>query len=125
MKIVLQTIPHSAQRYPTVGDWQIGSDGSITILVSDLGDEDLNFLVALHELIEVKLCQKRDVTQEKVDVFDMAYEKTRPEGDNSEPGDHPESPYRDEHCFATGIERLMASALEVCWENYASSVESL
>jgi hypothetical protein len=125
MKIQLRTIPHSEQRYDTCGDWEFLKDGSIRVSVSDMGNEDYAFLVAIHEAVEVWLCQKRGITQEDVDSFDIAYEANRPKGDMREPGDHPSAPYRREHQFATKIERQLAKELSVNWEQYDAVVESL
>ena len=128
MKIILETIPHDKQRYETIGDWIIEPDGTIRILVSELGNDDYNFLVALHELVEVKLCQSRGITQEQVDKFDIEYEKQREKSltlDVSEPGDSKLAPYRREHCAATGIERIAASELNVCWADYETKINSL
>ena len=125
MKIQLRTIPHSEQRYETVGDWENLPDGSLRISVSDMGNDDYAFLVAIHELVEVWLCNKRGITDEAVSAFDIEYEKNRPEGDESEPGDHPDAPYRKEHFFATNIERMIALELGVDWKLYSERVESL
>jgi hypothetical protein len=121
----METIPHSAQRYNTCGDWEINPDVSIEIRVSDMQNEDYAFLVAIHEAIEVWLCRKRGVTEDAVNAFDIAYEENRPEGDESEPGDHPDAPYRKEHFFATSIERLVAAELGVDWAEYDKTVMSL
>lgn len=125
MHIQLRTIPHESQRYPTVGDWQISEDGTIAIDVSDMGNEDYAFLVAIHEAVEVWLCRKRGISQESVDAFDIEYEKNRPDGDFSEPGDDTNAPYFKEHQFATMIERQVAKELGVNWDEYNHAVESL
>lgn len=125
MKIHMKTIPHENHRYPTVGDWFIHKNGAITIDVSDMKNEDYAFLVAIHEAIEVWLCRKRGVSEEAVNAFDIAYEKNRPEGDVSEPGDHPDAPYQREHIFATKIERLLAAELGIDWGHYDFTVNSL
>lgn len=125
MKITIETIPHNGQRYPTVGDWFYDEVGNLTIKVSDLGDWRYNALVGLHELVEVLKCKRDGVTQESVDAFDIEYEKNRPEGDVSEPGDSPNAPYRQQHCLATGIERIMAEELGVVWEECDTAVISL
>lgn len=126
MNITLKSIPHDQQRYETVGDWIVDEKtGDITILVSDMGDEDYNVLVALHELIEVKLCQKRGITQKEVDEFDKAFEEKREEGNEDEPGDDAAAPYRKEHFFATNVEALMAGELGVVWKDYEEKVYSL
>ena len=125
MKIQLRTIPHSEQRYETVGDWENLPEGSLRISVSDMGNDDYAFLVAIHELVEVWLCNRRGITDEAVSAFDIEYEKNRPEGDESEPGDHPDAPYRKEHFFATNIERMIALELGVDWAQYDKAVMSL
>jgi hypothetical protein len=123
MKIEIKTIPHEKQRYETVGDWQILPDGSLKIAVSEMGNDDYAFLVAIHEAIEVWLCKKRGITTEQVDTFDIVFEQNRADDDDSEPGDHPDAPYRKEHFFATSIERLLAAELGVDWETYSSVAE--
>jgi hypothetical protein len=125
MHIELRTIPHDEQRYETVGDWENLPDGSLRISVSDMGIEDYAFLVAIHEAVEVWLCNKRGITDEAVSAFDIEYEKNRPDGDESEPGDHPDAPYRKEHFFATNIERMIALELGVDWKLYSGRIESL
>jgi hypothetical protein len=125
MKIQLRTIPHSEQRYETCGDWENLPEGSLRISVSDMGNDDYAFLVAIHELVEVWLCNKRGITDEAVSAFDIEYEKNRPEGDESEPGNHPDAPYRKEHFFATNIERMIALELGLDWEKYSKAVMSL
>ena len=125
MIIQLRTIPHAQQRYETVGDWRILPDRSIQIDVSDMGNEDYAFLVAIHEALEVWLCQKRGITDEAVTAFDIEFERNRPEGDESEPGDAPGAPYRKEHFFATNIERMIAAELGIDWREYEKAVVSL
>ena len=111
MKIIIHSC--DKMRYDTLGDWFQTEEGTVMIQVDSKLSEDAQFLVALHELVEWKLCQKRGITQEQVDEFDFSFE---PLNDNDEPGDHPDSPYRREHRFAMMIEHLMAHELGI--ENY-------
>jgi hypothetical protein len=122
--ICLRSIAHEDQRYPTVGDWY-DDQGVTMIVVSKMSDPRYELLVAVHELVEKILCDHRGVKQEAVDEFDRNYERNRLEGDESEPGDHPDAPYRTEHCFATGIERLLAAELGVVWDQYNREVVNL
>jgi hypothetical protein len=125
MNITMKVIPHNEHRYETVGDWWFDEDGSLQIRVSDMGNEDYAILVAVHELIEVLLCKKRGITDEAVSAFDTAFEDARVEGNTDEPGDDPKSPYRAEHLFATGIEKLLAAELGVDWKTYDEAVNAL
>lgn len=125
LPISIKVIPHSKQRYPTCGDWYYGEDKTLNICVSQMGDSRYEFLVALHELVEVKLCEWCGITQKAVDEFDMEYEKNRAEDDYSEPGDSPKAPYKFQHCVATGIERIVAAVMGVDWADYEASINRL
>lgn len=128
--ITIKVIPHEDQRYPTVGDWIVRRNSDIEIYVSDMKNWKYELLVAFHELIEVVLCKDRGITQKEVDAFDKQYEKRRAQGllhpnDPIEPGDHHAAPYRKEHFLATTLERLLAAALFVDWQDYDHTVDSL
>ncbi len=125
MKIIIETIPHETHRYTTVGDWYYDPDGTLRIKVSALSEKRREALVAIHELVEVLTCELGGVTQKQVDDFDMAYEANRPEGDESEPGDSPSAPYQEQHCLATGVERILASAWGVMWADYEQELGDL
>lgn len=125
MKITIEVIPHEHQRYPTVGDWEFDPDGNLSIKVSRMDNWKYESLVALHELVEVLKCKSDGVSQKDVDAFDMQFEKDRAEDDDSEPGDSPLSPYKKQHCLATGIERIMAAELGVDWKTYDDAVMAM
>jgi len=122
---MIETIPNTKQRYPTSGDWKIEPDGVIHILISEEVGEDSAFLIALHEIVEQKLCAMRGITQKSVDEFDISFEKNRQSGDDSEPGDSPFAPYKKEHFFSTTIEQLMASEMGVDWFQHCDRITNL
>lgn len=124
-KIVIQIVPHESQRYTTCGDWYYDSDDVLHIKVSKLSDWRHEMLVAVHELVEVLTCKNDGVTQEVVDKFDKEFEVNREEGNEDEPGDDPTAPYVNQHCLATGIERILAQQWGVKWNEYADELESL
>lgn len=125
MRIVIETIAHEQQRYPTVGDWFFDEEGNLTIRVSKLSDWRREALIAVHELVEVLLCKHDGVTQESVDIFDKQFEATRAPDNFDEPGDDPSSPYFKQHCTATGVERLLAAQLGVNWKEYEKELDRL
>lgn len=125
MNIRIETIPHNAQNYDTVGDWRFDRKGNLIIRVSEMGNWKYEILVAVHELMEVALCKDRGISTEKVDRFDKAFEASRMAGNEDEPGDDPKSPYRNEHFFATSVERLFAAELKVDWKEYDKAVNAL
>jgi hypothetical protein len=124
LRIVIETIDHSRQRYPTVGDWQIDKAGNLHITVSKMSDQRYEFLVAAQEMIEAYLAMHAGVSPEAVDRFDRAYEAKRKPGDDSEPGDDPRAPYHRQRMFASKIERSLAKQLGVDWRAYDRDVSS-
>lgn len=149
MKIIIETIPHTQQRYPTVGDWYFqGPNGearegnlatdTLVIRVSDLANWKEELCVALHELVEVAAAHAKGITVAQVDAFDMAFEQDRElrlksastQSDKDvilmdEPGDDPLCPIKREHSIATGIERILAAELGVDWHPYELKIEHL
>lgn len=93
-----------------------------------MGDDRFEQLVLIHELVEIFLLQHRGVTLAVTDEFDIMFEKEREEGKHGEmdePGDDPRCPYRNEHRFAENVERQLALALGVDWDEYNKVVMSL
>ncbi len=128
MNIHIKTIPHKEQRYRTCGDWVYDEAGDLKIYVSDLGNWKYEFLIGLHELVEVLVCKEMGVTQEQVDRFDYDFEIGIANGLHKiedEPGDDPDAPYRLAHFIATTAEMIVATALGVDWRKYEDSVLSL
>jgi hypothetical protein len=119
-------VPHRKQRYETVGDWIPGKPAQIR--VSKMKDQRYVFLVALHEMIEYELCRMHGITDKEVVAFDVNFEAERSQNlhpVDAEPGDHPKSPYRNEHEFATMIEMMVAQKLGVSWTAYEKTILSL
>ena len=106
-KIIIEALSHEAMRYDTLGDWFRDENGNMVIQTvgADPITDDAAFLVALHELVEAKLCANAGITQAQVDEFDLAFEG------EGEPGDSPDAPYREQHRKAMLIEHMMASFL--------------
>lgn len=122
--VSVEVISHAAQDYETVGNYRT-ENGTLRVFVSDMGNPDFEFLVAIHELVEAYLCKKRGITDEVITDFDKTFEVARAPGNVSEPGDDPASPYQNEHCLATAVERMTCAALGVKWAEYEKAVLSL
>lgn len=108
-RIVIEAISPEQARLsvyaaPYSGDWYWSADGTLMVQVvaSDVWDEEDAFLVALHELIEARLCFKAGIVQGAVDAFDLAFIG------EDEPGDDPAAPYVKQHRQAMLIEHTMA-----------------
>lgn len=126
MKFKIETIPHKSQRYETVGDYQLQPDGYWYISVSDTGDKKMNFLIQLHEFIELNLTQFNNISEQSIMEFDLYYEKKRSLGlvkQDSEPGFY--GPYKKQHTIATSIEMLMAAELGIDWIEYEEKINKM
>lgn len=126
-RIVIDFIDHKDQRYETVGDY-VETDTEVHIFVSKMRPH-YEFLVALHELIEVYLVRSAGVKIDDIDNFDKAFEAMRnlyPQivGDE-EPGNSPNAPYYDFHQIASRIEKYFADTLKVDYNEYDKAVNSL
>lgn len=75
-------------------------------------------MLGVHELCEALMCMDQGISFKAIDRWDMAYEKNRKPGDESEPGEHKGCPYRDAHLTALRIEMAMAVELGVDWCAY-------
>lgn len=122
MKVEIVTVPHEMQRYNTVGDYQTDETGKTKIIVSNLGDDGMHMLIALHELVESALCRQAGITDKMIDEFDFAFADNRAAGDPDEPGDDPAAPYYRQHQFATQVESMMAEKLGIDWDEYIGRI---
>jgi hypothetical protein len=118
MRIIIDTIPHSDQRYNTVGDY-FESQDAVCINVSQLADRREMLLIAIHELCEWALCDVAGVSLAEIDAFDMHWRGS------GEPGDSPTAPYHRQHQIATVIERILALEMGVDWLEYERHIQEL
>jgi hypothetical protein len=118
MKIVIETVPHSRQRYDTCGDYWMDDEGIWQVRISTLLNEKYESLVAIHELVEMVLCRGK-VTVAEIDLFDTKFDG------EGEPGDSIKAPYYKQHQIATGIERILAAELGVDWNKYEATIDKL
>lgn len=123
MKIVIETIPHEQHRYATCGDYWGNYSTAEYIVVSELPDRRMAFLVILHEMIESFLCEERGIAEPDIKAFDEAVPDDSPYADD--PGHDPAAPYHKEHVFAESVERLVAQQLGVNWQEYEAAIEAL
>lgn len=118
MKATVETVDHNTQRYDTCGDW-IWDNGTLHVSVSETGNEDFNFLIAIHEMIEAYGCATNGIAEEDVTAFDVAFS-----GDG-EPGDDPRAPYYPHHRIASEVERYLAALMRVDWKEYEAAIARL
>jgi hypothetical protein len=125
MRIVIETVEHSAQRYDTCGDWRwlprntadpYDKGDVLAITVSRMADWRSEALVAVHELVEALLCRHAGITAEQVDAWDT--------NGLDEPGDDPRAPYHLQHVAATNVERQLAPLMDLLWPVHEENVAS-
>lgn len=118
-------IPHNRQRYDTCGDYWFDKNGVLQVRVSDMRNRNYQRMVLIHELVELTLCQDKGVSFSDIDKFDKAFEARRKPGNTDEPGDDDAAPYREEHLFATGVEKLICAKLGINWATYDRVIMNL
>lgn len=122
-RIIIKPIQPENHRYPTVGDYFYDKDGdTLTIFVSRMQDWRSELAVAIHELFESVASIAADIECSDIDLFDMEYERKRPENDFSEPGADEEAPYHAQHVGATLVEREVCLKLDLSWEKHEGNV---
>jgi hypothetical protein len=121
--INIKVIPESEQRKEVNGaDWWWDENMDLQVRVSPMSDWRYEALLAMHEAIEAILCRHNGVNEPDVCRFDQEFDKTHTF--DVDAGDEPDAPYVREHCFATGLERVMCAELDVNWKTYDAELAS-
>lgn len=113
-------------RYNTAGDYYWKGNRLRFDICKQIND-DYEFLILIHELIEEHITRKRGITEQTIMDFDLMYEEERGKGlhsDSDEPGHDLRAPYRREHIFAESIERMLANELGIDWMTYENDIIS-
>lgn len=125
MKIIIETIKHSSQRYSTVGDYWKDKKGNWHIKISETGSDITNKLIGVHELVEFVLTDFKGITEDDITKFDVDFENKRKKGNIEEPGFDPKAPYKNEHAIATAVELMMCAHLNISWKEYEQKINAL
>lgn len=117
-----------SMRYCSVGDYH-KHGGIWSVDTADLRNKYYNFLIHLHELVELALVEKRGIKQTDIDRFDIQWEKDEASGKHEktypEAGDDPAAPYHKEHMFALKFEKEMCRELGFDWKAYNKIVDEV
>jgi len=126
---ILRVEAPAQMRYPTAGDWtSYGGHRVAQVTAADTGDDKMNVLLLLHELVECILCHFAVIWSDAVDAFDLQFEAERAAGkhtEDEEPGNDIRAPYWQQHQYATAVEVQMAAFLGVNWEAYEATLNDL
>jgi hypothetical protein len=108
------------QEYDTAGDYK-EFRGEWLVNISQLPDWRHEFLVALHELVEMALTRHHRVDWKDIDQFDKEGEgKNHPD-----PGSLVNAPYHNQHKLAEQVEKRVAKMLDVDWNKYNEVLDAL
>jgi hypothetical protein len=113
-KIQIEIIPLKKQRFPTLGDYFFDKEKTLQFKITDTGNPLFNKLILIHELIEQTLTEAKGIKEQSILKHDLEFEKLIADGKvdkDAEPGEHKNSPYRQEHILAETVERLMLNHL--------------
>lgn len=91
-------------------------EGPWAILTTDTGNSDYNFMILIHELVEMYLTQRMGIREERITEFDRLFEERRKRGEvgpDDEPGDDVLAPYHREHQVACMIETALCYAMGI------------
>jgi hypothetical protein len=121
--IRIKTIPADKQRYPTAGDyWH--EDDSIEFRITKQRDEDSEFLVAVHELVEEYLTRRKGIKEQDVLAYDLFWEKRHAKGltKAEEPGEEEDCIYREQHVVAVIIEGLLSIEMGIDFNDHNENI---
>lgn len=118
MKIHIETIAHGKQRYDTLDDFWIEGD-TIEVRISKMDTPVYEHAILVHALVELLLCSDRGVPFTEIDRFDFSHLES------SEPGDEPDAPYKQEHSYASVVERLYLTACGKDWKEYTEHIKNI
>jgi hypothetical protein len=127
IKTVIKSINLEDQRYETLGDYYI-KDGIRTFAITKTGNDLYDDLIFIHEFIEEVLTRNKGITEEQILAFDLQFEekiKNGEVGEDEEPGEQIDSPYRQEHVIAELIERLIINHLNIDFNTYNNKLLKL
>ena len=112
-RIIINFVPHTEQRYDTVGDYQ-QIDNILFITISQELGNDIAFETLHHELREWELNKKAGISDETVDKWDFLNKEVT-EG----------CPYFEQHNKATELSRFIAEQNGSTLEEYDEVLDNV
>lgn len=112
-QIQIEIVPLKEQRYETLGDYFF-KKGVLHFKITDTGNPLYNKMILIHELVEQTLTEAKGIKESQILRHDLEFEKLIKDGlvdSDAEPGEHRNSPYRQEHLTAELVERLILTNL--------------
>ena len=104
-KITIKMVPKSKVRNQGIGDYEKVKNNLEIYVSKSFGNKNDKMGVAVHELVESILANKRKIKFAEIDKFDRKNIK------HPDPGSKKDAPYYKEHMFANKIESLVLKEL--------------
>ena len=89
------------------------------VWVSETGNEDYNFLIGIHELVEFYLCQREGISEQSVTEWDTAHL------DAEDPGSDPKAPYYKQHRVALLVEDVLMRFMKINKKKYEKRLDEV
>ena len=121
---IIETIPHNEQRYDTAGDYEDIFD-HLRFYISDMGNEDYEFILLLHELIEEHLTRRKGIKISDIDKWDMEEVFKKDPKYSGDPGLSKLAPYHKEHMIALRMEKLFCKTVGIDFNKYNKIYDKL
>ena len=106
--ITLKSVDPVSMRHVTAGDWEWLPNGELKCSVAEYGNEDGEFLVNLHKMVEGWLCRKAGIREDEVSAFHIS---------------NPEAPHHKQNQTATEVEKIVCEAMSIDWEAHKEWVQ--
>lgn len=117
---IIKVVPFKKVRNNGYGDY-FETPKQRQFLIADVDNEDFHLAVAIHELIEEYDTRRHGILESEINEFDAYFEEERElglHGEDEEPGDDERSIYREQHQFATSIEKQIVEHFGYTWDDY-------
>lgn len=129
MNINILTVPNDEIKLRkgfTGADWWEDEAGDLQVRVAaELTDWKERACLMIHEAVEAIACKHLGVTVQQVDDYDAKFEREHPGDGTTNVGDLHDCPYRQPHNAATAAERVLATMLDVSWQQYDDRLAAL
>ena len=122
--IRIKVIPHSEQKYDTVGDYWQTKNGNWEMRISEMTPE-YELAVIEHELAEMVRTIRDGVKWSDVDKFDTETVYLVDPDNISDPGLSRKAPYHKQHMLSDKIERLIIKQDGGTWEDYNDYLDKM
>lgn len=126
--IVVKTVPNEEIKIRhgfTGADWWWEGDTLQVRVAAELTDWKERAALIVHEVAEALISRDMGITVTQVDDYDAKFEREHPGDGTTNVGDIDDCPYRQPHNYATAIERVLASAMNISWQNYDDRLSQL